>query len=472
MKTLAACFVVLIAALRGVCAQEVQRPGESAPNARASIAPEKLSDDQLRQALNDPDSAWPHEGKRDRLLTEVIRRGGEHWERELRDWILALQERLDARRAKTTQRLSPSGKEAATPEGPQAKRPDLAPGTLPAPPGCVELMTAIRRLQKKPDPLQVLALGKRSVWCKFDSLPQFQVLLINLDADRQPVAIQAGGDYRSGRQARWRIVVRDAKGRELPEKPAPDGTGGGFTGYQTLEYGESWTTHLNTTDYLEIDRPGDYRVEILYHDRITIADRDKIEGLIVCKSPLMSLHVEPVDIELGTQERRAMRRWIANLPTKGPVKLLSGSYAESVHNYIPPDSSCGRLLAAGWKAVPDLIDAALDPELHPVRRAQVLALLTSITCCNDPRQEFGVLGSYECRASGWREIGGQALSRSEQSVSAGEVDAKAALKFAQRWRGWKDNGGIRVTTTPEADEKPPSRQTEHSWKHRWLESSA
>ena len=56
----------------------------------------------------------------------------------------------------------------------------------------------------------------------------------------------------------------------------------------------------------------------------------------------------------------------------GRIKILGGSYTENVYDFIPPDSPCGKPLKAQWQAVPDLIDAALDSALQPIRRAQVL----------------------------------------------------------------------------------------------------
>ena len=164
-------------------------------------------------------------------------------------------------------------------------------------------MTAIRRIQKKPDPLKVLVVGRNEVSCKFGSFPTFQVVLVNLDVDHQPVTIRVGGDYRSGRQTRWRFVVRDASGRELPEKPNT-GMGGGFSHDETLEYGESWSTALNLEDYVAIVEPGRYTMEILFHDQLDIADFDKIDGLVLCKSLPLKITVGPVEVKLkGSSEK-------------------------------------------------------------------------------------------------------------------------------------------------------------------------
>ena len=133
-----------------------------------------------------------------------------------------------------------------------------------------------------------------------------------------------------------------------------------------------------------------------------------IEGLVVCKSLPLKLTVSPVEVEITAEGRQAVRGDIHRLPTAGPVKILGGVYHKNVHDFIAPESPCGKLLGLSWKAVPDLIDAALDPQLDHGRRAQVLAILFSVTHQHDPRGVPGILGPYEYRDSGWRAMGGPA----------------------------------------------------------------
>ncbi len=311
-------------------------------------------------------------------------------------------------------------------------------------------MTALRRLQKKPDPLTLLVVGRKEYTCEFGSFPTFQVVLVNLDVDCQPVTIQIGGDYRSGRQTRWRIVARDASGRELPQKPNWSEVGGGFMHWDTLEHGESWSTQLSLGDYVSIVEPGSYTLEILFHDHLNITDFDKTDGLVLCKSLPLTLTVAPVEVKVTGEARKAVRQWIGSLPTGGAIKILGGCYEKEVYDFIPPESPCGKLLKARWKAVPDLIDAALDSQLPPVRRAQVLAVLASITSQNDPREEPAMLGSYEFRTSGWMSIGGTILSKTgPETFQGGAIDVKALAKFAERWRAWKQKGNLKII-----DEEP------------------
>ena len=100
---------------------------------------QKLSDEELRAALGKStpvtlETLLVPENR----LAEVVRRGGKQWERDLRSLI-------DAQEA-------------------EYKRKDYS-----LPPRHVSLLTALRRIQGKPDPIQVLVVGKRSVACKLST---------------------------------------------------------------------------------------------------------------------------------------------------------------------------------------------------------------------------------------------------------------------------------------------------------------
>lgn len=400
-----------------------------------------FSDDELREALRESNGKAEEQ---ETLLTEVIRRGGEQWELCLRALIDDQKARSDKWKQYSIGRIQgqKTRHDKPVPKVEVRQPPDFVSDRY------IALLTALRRIQNKPDPLTVLIAGKLTVNCKIGSLPTMHVLLTNLDVDRGPVAIQDGGDYRSGRLARWRFVVRDASGHELPQKMPRGPMGGGISSDDILEYGESWTVRLRMADYVDVFVPGQYTVQILYHDEIAVADREHVDGLIVCRSLPLRLIVDPIEVEISQKGRQAVRRYIRALPTAGPVKILRGPFNERAHDFISPDSSCGRLLALGWGAVPDLIEAAIDPQLDPARRAQVLAILFSVTSHNDPQLK-GVLGPYEYRGSGWTFMGEPtdgAMSNSTQSksVRTGNIDAKAQMEFAERWRVWVKEGYIQV----------------------------
>ena len=248
-----------------------------------------FSDDELLEALTE---ASGEDEKRDKLLTEVVRRGGKQWERHLRGLIDDQKSQYE----KWEQYLSGLIKGQNT----QHQR-TVAEGGVRLSPRWVSdrhvaLLTALRRVQNKPDPLTVLVAGKATLNCKLGSLPVMHVLLTNLDVDREPVTFQSGGDYRSGRSARWRFVVRDASGHELPQNMPPGLMSGGISSDDILKYGESWTARLHMAHYVDIFIPGQYTVQILYHDEIAIANCENVDGLIVFRSLPLKLTVDPIVI--------------------------------------------------------------------------------------------------------------------------------------------------------------------------------
>ena len=149
-----------------------------------------------------------------------------------------------------------------------------------------------------------------------------------------------------------------------------------------------------------------------------------------------------------------VRKSISELPLKGPIKFLEGDYDKRVYDFIKPDSPPGKLLTMGWKAVPAMIDAAVDEKGAPVQRAWLLALLASITHANDPRNQSGVLGSCDIRESGWSVCGGTpgewsggcgtGTSGSLNVLFPAPIEPKRQLEFAKRWAVWKQKEYVKL----------------------------
>ena len=85
--------------------------------------------------------------------------------------------------------------------------------------GNVELLTALRRIQKKADPLKIVVSLPDDLTANITPLPIFDVALVSADVERTPLWIIQGGDYRSGRESRWRFEVKDAEGITLALPP-------------------------------------------------------------------------------------------------------------------------------------------------------------------------------------------------------------------------------------------------------------
>ena len=161
----------------------------------------------------------------------------------------------------------------------------------------LELLTTLRRMDGKPDPLHVFLDGPQAMECTSGNLPTINVRIVNVDVETQAVGFQTGGDYRSGRQARWRLEVRDEQDRLMPVKPRMGVGGGGISSFGMLQPGKSYETKLEVAKYVEPLAPGRYRAVVLYHNSATIADREDISGLIVSSSDPFELIVRPAGAE-------------------------------------------------------------------------------------------------------------------------------------------------------------------------------
>src|SRR5438093_2097559 len=124
--------------------------------------------------------------------------------------------------------------------------------------------------------------------------------------------MQWGGDYRTCRQARWRLEVRDAIGRLMPTKEPPSIAGGGIYQMRPLGFDESWNTVLAMDRYVDLV-PGDYTLCIQYHDSITIADLESTENLSVYESGPIHLRVQRRVIDLNKQEREQAKECMQKL---------------------------------------------------------------------------------------------------------------------------------------------------------------
>ncbi len=347
-------------------------------------------------------------------LTEMLRRGGRGIERFLTDQY---RERI-TRQAK--QELSDAN-------------------------GNLEILTTLRRLQKKAGPVTIDVKGADYRETVFPFLPAFDVALLNVDEGRKPVGIQEGGDYRTGRLERWRFEVLDARGRVVLVKPTPseDGLifGGGLSSRSVLKAGKSWCTSLTMDNYAELP-PGDYVVRIAYHDRATIAGEDTTAGRVVCRSKSIQLHVQPRVIDLTRQEGREVRDAIRKLDDGAPLRLVGGPLPpDNKAAFFPAESPLHRILSRRWKAVPALLDELADEKITAARRAWVLALLHGITGLLDPSEEAGVLPAHRWLRREWAaSFGENHLSPTWADARSrnGSIDEKKQKAFARRWESYRD----------------------------------
>jgi hypothetical protein len=399
----------------------------------------KLSDADLFArydgAVEDDSFAAADKVTRENVLVEVIRRGG----RTAENWLRAKMEADYERKLKERERRDALEARHEADRTNKALSEELweSERTVRRLENNLVIFTALRRVKKKPDPLTVTVTVPKDFVATTRDLPTLEVRITNTDPEQVPLWFKFGGDYRSGRPARWRIEVTDEKGK--PEAPRQWNAleGGGLTRHAPLGAGRSWDGKLPMDRFVRIHEPGLYTVRVLYHNEVTIADEDDISGLIVFESKPFTLKVitaprQVVTLQPGDRERA--RAAIASLDEKGPVRVVIDHYGPKYHSFVSPTTAAGQLHDLGWRAVPTLLAALRDEKLTPGRRAWVVGLLYGIS--REPEMNpFGleadwrdVVGGYEYKGVG-----------REGSSSGGRIDVDRQKKLAARWLKFGDD---------------------------------
>ncbi|MCA9264525.1 MAG: hypothetical protein KDA60_11775, partial [Planctomycetales bacterium] len=145
--------------------------------------------------------------------------------------------------------------------------------------------------------------------------------------------------------------------------------GGGQSYQRPLGPGETWNTTLDVRRFIATPLPGRYTVQILYHNTRTIANESDITGLIVTKSKSFPMTVTKHAIELTPSDQRAAKALIEKLPEDAALKVVAGSYGPWAHQFVPPDSTAGRLLSMRMKGVPAMVDALDSNNVSANQRA-------------------------------------------------------------------------------------------------------
>jgi hypothetical protein len=371
---------------------------------------QNVSDAQLESLLGNPPEDLQDTTGFELCLTEIIRRGGPYWEQNLKARYAA-------------QRVADTKTENHNFGGKQ-----------------VLLLTALRRVQKQEDPLIILVTGKLRIQTTIPELSGVEANLTNLDADSFSV-----WDIDS----HYHIQVTDAAGKHLPQVDhSNNGDAQLISGPMTLQFGESLSRYLPVGDYVSVEVPGSYTMEVLYHPIQRIRDVPAVEGLICCKSLPIRFVIKPKTVDTTSAEQAQIAALALKLPDKGVVQLVGGPYDERLAEFMPKDSPAGQIRELGWKAVPELIKAANSSNLNPTQRAYALGLLTTITNLHKPWEDSGldnfeILGSYEYRrsqASSSREDVRRLIGLANDI----KIDEKVQIEFARVWKPWIEKGSIKL----------------------------
>jgi len=404
--------------------------GEAAPRPAKEAPPTKpeseMTDQELRERCmalwkKGPNYFWSGESGRafDRCLCEVLKRGGKEWDSLLSEFW----DSRPARGGMFTEAV---------------------------------LRTALCRVRKKPDPIEIRVLDGDEVRVTMPSWPRFRVSLANTDPDGIPIYAILGRRHMMGRWEEWRMVVTREDGANLPWKAESK------MGVMVLDEPEpvqlkkdkEFRTVLRLYPYVQLSAPGRYTVRLQYHSAaLPIAGLKDVSGLILCESKPFRLIVEGPTIKMTKKEVATARKAAADLKGTGPAKLLLARYGPAHASFAPADSPEGKLLALGWKAVPEMIASLDAPELTVDKRAWILGLLFSVTGLNDPRLDDGVLGDFSYRtASGPQSRpggGGGLLGGSGSGSHTGrKIVPEKQRAFAQTWSEFGKAIKLKVSEKP------------------------
>lgn len=275
----------------------------------------------------------------------------------------------------------------------------------------LELLTALRRVQKKPDPLSIQIVHPTPLKAIPGKLPTLMVTLKSLDIEKKPIWCETTPHgHGTHRYAQYRLEVKSVAGKTLPVISNSDWGrhSGGTKCDHWLEFGGYFHANLPMGDFVDLREPGDYTVTVLYHPKLPIADiKDpaELDNLIVFRSESFKLTVDngpKLVLTTSTRERKAVNSLIAQLPNEGEIKVVGSGYESSGRiddegdfGFIPPHSPAGKILTLSWQAVPALLDSLSDSQLSRHQKTWVLSLLYSITF--ERELDPGSIGVYSAK---------------------------------------------------------------------------
>lgn len=324
----------------------------------------------------------------------------------------------------------------------------------------VELLTALRRIQKKRDPISIQLIAAKEVLALPGKLPTFSAKLKSVDVEKMPVWLSLGQDHHgTHREAQWRFEVKDAAGKVLPilenEDKFPIRFHTGHRNIGWLKSGDYIDTYLRMGEFIHIPKPGEYTVTLLYHSQLPIADyrNTDLNELIVFRSQSIKLTVSKgpkLPVKTGKGDRKKAAALISDLPGKGVVKVVGGVYHDGDFEFVKPDSAAGKILTMNWRAVPALLDALSDAQISRHQKAWVLSLLYTITAEEDLNPIHSDALPHHAGRAGKLNLGGVTIlalplnaaeagkiELDESNSESGEVNGVAQDDLIKKWKEYR-----------------------------------
>jgi len=381
----------------------------------------RTDDDSLRRAFEAPlPTVTVLVGRdagnsREEMLCEMVRRGGPQWERYVAEQLAALRADKDS-----------SHRHAV---------------------GELELLTALRRLQHRADPLTLLIKPESTLDVCFPDAPVIAFEWKNVDVASEPFVTARGGSYRSGRFSRCSVEALDGQGRKLPPRGWDNGFGGGMFRNEPLVHGESFPGRLPLGDFVAFDAPGEYRVRIHYHDRQDLDSLTSLPGRIVSGSEEFLVHILPREISLTKGRMDDARRWIRQIDTTKTIPLVSGHWHADMRFISEVGGPEDQLFRAGLEAVPALLEALEDEAVDLERRGWALGMLWNILGVERPQMRTLAAPIGKCEwVEKWPSSTEPAhFNLAERGAfSPLNIDAAAQGQLIESWKRWRSLIAVKI----------------------------
>ncbi len=299
------------------------------------------------------------------------------------------------------------------------------------------LLTALRRIQHRPDPVVITVNSEQAVEATFPRFPTVALALRNEDSAGATVslvpALLVYGLDGSGPLGEALRVSRCAPRRF---------DGGGPPA--ALAPGDELPTTLAAASWLRMNSPGEYRLRVsLLPGTNPLLERD-LRGHIALQSQELRLILRPLRIRLSRAERDQHLSWLRAIGVEKTVVVLThDALAEPVDPMPrppgkwsgPADDPEDRLYRAGLLTLPALFDALDDPALDSLHRAWAVAMLWNLTGV----REGGYQGVGRIRACArWPTLRSDGpIPASNDGYRSEPLDEARLARTIERWRPYR-----------------------------------
>jgi hypothetical protein len=296
------------------------------------------------------------------------------------------------------------------------------------------LLTALRRIQRRPDPIAITVDTEHAVESTFPIFPKLSFALRNVDGEGAvlnlvPGLLHFGLDGVAATGEPLRVSRRAPRSRN----------GGGSP--STLGRGEQIPSTLAAAERLQLDSPGEYRLRVSLLAVENDANECDLRGRIALLSPEIRIILRPLHVRLSHAEHEQHLAWLRAIDSTKRIPILrerglavpSDPALRPASDWSEPaEDPEDRLYREGFRALPALFDALDDPTLDPTHHAWAVAMLWNLTGLEEAGYE-GV-GPLHARTR-WPKLrrDGPILAEGSEYDNAPLDEARLA-RTIERWK--------------------------------------